>query len=111
MQENGKRGKAIALDKGHTMPDGTPYITVIVDGGWSKRSYGHGCTATSGVKPLFLGVRNKVCSFCLFYEKKNIPPKKRVCFKNFSGSSTAMEQDIIVEGFRHSVEQHELERW
>ncbi|KAK4882592.1 hypothetical protein RN001_002710 [Aquatica leii] len=26
-----------------------PYISVIVDGAWSKRSYGHGYNASSGV--------------------------------------------------------------
>nr|CAI5848746.1 unnamed protein product [Callosobruchus analis] len=79
MEENGKQEKQVAIEKGHIMLDGTPYIIVIVDGGWSKRTYGHGYNAVSGVvslasaetkKPLFLGVRNKVCSFCLFYQKK-----------------------------------------
>lgn len=36
------------------MADGTPYITVIADGGWSKRSYGHGYNAASGVVSIFI---------------------------------------------------------
>ena len=48
--------------------EGVPAITVIADGGWSKRSHKHSYNAKSGVavifgihtkKLLFLGVRNK----------------------------------------------------
>ncbi len=48
--------------------NGVPAITVITDGGWSKRSHKHSYNAKSGVaiiigqetgKILFLGVRNK----------------------------------------------------
>lgn len=39
----------IANEKNHIDPDGVPYITVILDGGWSKRSYGHNYNALSGV--------------------------------------------------------------
>jgi len=35
-------------------PDGVPWITVYVDGGWSKRTYGHGYNAASGVVSSFL---------------------------------------------------------
>lgn len=48
MLANGAREKAIAIEKGH-VEDGIPFITVIVDGGWSKRSYGHAYNASSGV--------------------------------------------------------------
>ncbi|XP_044759630.1 uncharacterized protein LOC123317261 [Coccinella septempunctata] len=57
-------------------------------------------------KPLFLGVRNKACSACSFYRNRNIPPKSHICAMNFSGPSTGMEQDIIVEGFSKSIEHH-----
>lgn len=52
MKEAGEEEKRIALEKGHVTPDGTPFITVIGDGGWSKRSYGHGYSASSGVVSL-----------------------------------------------------------
>ncbi|CAH2017030.1 unnamed protein product [Acanthoscelides obtectus] len=64
MKAAGIEEKRVAIEKGNLMPDDTPYITVIVDGGWSKRTYGHGYDASSGVaviigaetkKPLFLG--------------------------------------------------------
>jgi hypothetical protein len=48
MRASGAKERAIAVEKGH-IEDGFPYITVIVDGGWSKRSYGHGYSASSGV--------------------------------------------------------------
>lgn len=41
--------KELAIRKGHIMANGTPYIRVIVDGGWGKRSYGHGCNALFGL--------------------------------------------------------------
>lgn len=57
-------------------------------------------------KILFLGIRNKVCSACMFYKKNNLSIKKHECSLNFTGPSTAMEQDIIVEGFCASIDQH-----
>lgn len=50
MKAAGEEEKRIAINKGHVNPsDGIPYITVIGDGGWCKRSYGHGYNASSGV--------------------------------------------------------------
>lgn len=40
--------KRVAIANGH-IEEGYPYISVIVDGGWSKRTYGHGFSANSGV--------------------------------------------------------------
>lgn len=54
-----------------------------------------------------MGVRNKYCSSCSS-EVKNNKKIKHLCFRNYKGSSTGMEQDIIVEGFRQSLEQHGL---
>lgn len=48
MRENAEEEKRIAIEKGNLL-NGTPYITVIGDGGWAKRSYGHGMTSTGGV--------------------------------------------------------------
>nr|CAI5847645.1 unnamed protein product [Callosobruchus analis] len=38
LEENGKLEKQVAIEKDHIIPDGRPYITVIDDGGWSKRT-------------------------------------------------------------------------
>lgn len=35
-------------------------------------------------------------------------PKDHICYKNWTDSSTAMESDIILEGFRASVDMHGL---
>ena len=67
MAEAGREEKQLAEDRGD-YHEGVPSITVIVDGGWSKRSHRHSYNANSGVaiiigketgKILFIGVRNK----------------------------------------------------
>ncbi|XP_044760382.1 uncharacterized protein LOC123317835 [Coccinella septempunctata] len=40
MLQASEEEKKIAIEKGNINADGTPFITVIVDGGWCKRSYG-----------------------------------------------------------------------
>lgn len=46
-----------------------------------------------------------VCSKAVYYSKD---PKPHTCYKNWSGTSTAMEADIIVDGFTHSIDMHGL---
>ena len=55
-------------------------------------------------KLLYIGVRNKFCSAC---EKKG-SNKEHECFRNWDGSSSSMESDIILEGFRMAEKQHGL---
>ena len=78
MLEAGKQENALAVSNGDITEDGTPFITVIVDGGWSHRSHGHRYTSNSGVacvigaktkKLLHLDVRNKYCAMCLYLKK------------------------------------------
>ena len=97
--------------------EGVPAIGVTVDGGWSKRSHKHSYNAKSGVavvignatkKLLYLGVRNKYCSICTVAANKGITPKEHICYKNWDGSSCAMETDILVEGFRAAESMHGL---
>lgn len=57
-------------------------------------------------KILFIGVRNKYCSTCAQAEKKEEVVPNHLCFKNWSGSSSSMETDIIVEGFQKAESQH-----
>ncbi|GFT59608.1 uncharacterized protein NPIL_498051 [Nephila pilipes] len=65
--------KKLAELRGDIDSDRYYCITLIVDGGWCKRSYGHGYNASSGVsvligmstqKIVFIGIRNKVCLIC-----------------------------------------------
>ena len=97
--------------------NGVPAITVVLDAGWSNRSHKHFYNAKSGVsvifgaaikKLLFIGVRNKYFSVCALSEHHNLPTPSHQCFKNWSGSSCAMEADIIFEGFWMSENIHGL---
>ena len=99
-----EKENAILSERFH---QGVPSITVVVDGGWSKRSHKHSYNAKSGVavifgqhtrKLLFLGVRNKFCSVCAIAANKGADIPDYKCYLNWSGSSTSMESDIIAEG-------------
>ena len=85
---------------------GVPSITVIVDGNWSKRAHKHSYNAKSEVtvifgshtrKLLFIGVRNTFCAVCAISGNKGNDTPQHRCYRNWSGSSAAMENDIIVE--------------
>lgn len=52
MKENADEEKRIALEKGNVF-QGVPFITVVGDGGWAKRSYGHGMNSSGGVVSWF----------------------------------------------------------
>lgn len=49
MEQAGNEERSIAIANGDVDLDGIPYITVIVDGAWSKRSYNMNYNAASGV--------------------------------------------------------------
>ena len=92
---------------------GFPLVPVVVDGCWSKRSYQSNYSASSGVativgqhtgKVLYIGVRNKFCSICSKNDTNKTKP--HACTKNFSGCSTSMEADILVQGFQSSIEMY-----
>lgn len=117
MNEAAEEEKKIALENGSVNKDGIPIIDVVVDGCWSKRSYKKNYSALSGAaaiigrqtkKILFLGIKNKYCCICAQDLHKNRNPRVHQCFKNFTGSSTAMESTIIVEGFKLSLEMYGL---
>ena len=86
MAEAGQKEKQLA-EMRKEYHEGVPAITVIVDGGWSKRSHKHSYIAKSGVaiiigaetrKILYIGVRNKYCAACA----RNIPPDKHKCYRS-----------------------------
>ena len=77
--------------------EGVPAITVVVDGGWSKRLHKHSYNAKSGVavisgkaikRLLHLGVRNKFCSVCSHAQKLSVKPMAHTCYKNWDSPST-----------------------
>ena len=114
MIEAGVAEKELAFQRGD-LHHGVPAITVVADGGWSKRSHRHSYNARSGVavifgketkKLLFLVVRNKYCSVCTIAENRGRHPEQHACYRNWTGSSGAMESNMIAEGFKQSEATH-----
>lgn len=56
---------------------------------------------------LFIGVRNKYCCVCQA-SIRNEKEINHLCYKNWKSPSTAMEADIIVDGFKRSLSMHGL---
>lgn len=103
----------LAVADGLVDSEGNALIAVVCDGSWGKRSYGKGFNSLSGCaaliglrtkKIIYFGVRNKYCHTCKIAESKNTPVKSHVCNKNYSGPSSKMEPDIILEGFKKCEE-------
>ncbi|KMQ85199.1 hypothetical protein RF55_16378 [Lasius niger] len=118
MKMTGEVEKHLALERNDVI-NGIPYITVVADGSWMKRSYGNAYNSLSSIeaiigyhtkKILFVGVRNKFCAICDVAERNGIEPKAHKCYKNFdrNASSIRMESDVIAEGFKCSLEMHGL---
>lgn len=118
MKKAGEVEKQLALQRNEVI-NGIPYITVVADGSWAKRSYGTAYDSLSGVgaiigyrtrKVLFVGIRNKFCTVCNMAERKSLEARVHKCYKNFdrNASSTRMESDAVVEGFKSSIEMHGL---
>ena len=112
-----RKGKKGACDCLEPLPSRCAIRLFVVDGGWPKRTHKHSYNAKSGVavifglhikKLLFLGVRNKYCSVCAVAEHKEQATPQHACYRNWAGSSCAMESDIIAEGFRLSETTHEI---
>ena len=80
MVKAGAEERKIAIEKG-TYHEGVPAITVVCDGGWSKRTHKHTYNAFWGVtvifgletnKLLYIDVRIKYCGiFKVAENKKN----------------------------------------
>ena len=110
MIDAGKEEKRLAEERGD-YHEGVPAITVVVDAGWSKRSHRHSYNAKSGVgiiagqvtgKLLYIGVRNKYCTGC----RQGLSQEQHTCYKNWERSSSEMEPDIILEGFKQAEKVH-----
>ena len=82
----GQKEEELAIQRG-SYHNTVPAITVVVDGGWSKRSHGHSYIDNSGVGVifgtatkglLFIGVRNKHCSICAINARRELHVHKGV---------------------------------
>ncbi|KAK4879661.1 hypothetical protein RN001_007807 [Aquatica leii] len=83
MHANAMEEKKLALEEART-EQGLPYITVIVDGGWTKRSYEHSYSSLAGVaciigqktkKLLYIGIKNKFCYVCATTKREHVLQK------------------------------------
>lgn len=116
MNAAAERERQAAIAEGR-VKDGIPIIDVYADGCWSARSYGNNYRALSGAaviigrkfgEVLFMAVKNKYCVICARAHNKNTVPKDHICYKNYEGSSSGMEAEIICDGFRHSIEMYNI---
>lgn len=107
----------LAIENGEMDDQKRALVTVVADGAWSKRSYKTNYNASSGVasiigyrtkKCLFMSVRNKYCVICDRASSTNNILREHKCYKNWNGTSTSMESDIIVEGFKESISMHNI---
>ncbi|XP_064211833.1 uncharacterized protein LOC103314328 [Tribolium castaneum] len=95
--------------------DGCALVPVVADGTWGTRSNKSNFNSLTGAaaivgahtgKVLYLGVRNKFCMICS--RQKERSPTDHVCTKNHIGSSGSMESQIILQGFKTSVEMYNI---
>ncbi|KAG7198880.1 hypothetical protein KM043_015704 [Ampulex compressa] len=115
MREVGEKEKQLVIERGDAI-NGILHIPVLMDGSWMKRSYGSYDSPSGSTiiidyytqKVLFLSVRKKYCVLCARSTKLNLNAKEHVCYKNWeiNKTSTSMESDIILGGFRCSIEVH-----
>ncbi|KAF4532108.1 hypothetical protein B566_EDAN006202 [Ephemera danica] len=117
MEKAGEEEYELALNDSDVDDDGTPIVTVAADVSWPKRSFKSKYESLSGVaaiigmrtgKCLYIGVRNKYCCICARATNKGQEPDEHLCYKNWDSSSTALESDIVVQGFLISEDLHRL---
>lgn len=119
MRKAAEGEKRLAIRAGDVDANSTPFITVIVDGSWLKRSFGTKYDSLSGLgaiigyrtgKVLFVGVENKYCTKCHRAERCGKTPGKHNCCKNFprDSPSTLMESQALLEGFQQSLKDYGL---
>lgn len=118
IKKAGEDARQAAIERGHVTASGIPYTKVCTDGSWGRRSYGTNYNSLSGAaviidhytgKVLYYGVKNKYCTTCV-RAKNNYKCPKHICYKNWKSSkpSTEMESEIILDGFKSSIEMHGL---
>ena len=95
MNEAAEEERCAAIAEGRVNAVGIPIIDVISDGCWAKRSYQKNYSSLSGAaailgkrtnKILYIAVKNKFCCICAQAEKKTIPAKDHICYKNYTGT-------------------------
>ncbi|CAC5417656.1 unnamed protein product [Mytilus coruscus] len=109
MLSAGQEERLLAIDR-NDYHEEVPAITVITDGGWSKRTHKHSYNAAGCVaiiigketkKLLHIGVRNKYCYIC-----STNNTKEHICFINWDKDSQSMDSDVILQGFLEAERKH-----
>ncbi|KAL4088881.1 hypothetical protein QTP88_023965 [Uroleucon formosanum] len=59
-------------------------------------------------KILFVGIRNRFCVICQRAKNKKLNPPEHTCFLNWKKGATSMEADGVADGFKQSLEIHDL---
>ncbi|CAH1106076.1 unnamed protein product [Psylliodes chrysocephalus] len=59
-------------------------------------------------KVLYVSFKSKYCPICARALTKNIKAATHKCSKNWDGSSTFMESELILEGFRNTIKMQKL---
>ena len=81
-----------------------------MDAGWSKWTHKHTYNALSAVGVIFGQETSKLLytwvSEISVVQCAKKTPQKNTCFKNWTGTSSPMESDIILEGFLAAEKQH-----
>ena len=101
MEDAGKDEKALAIARGDVYSDSNvPFIPVVADGSWMKRSYSEeDYNSLSGVgsivgyhtkKVPYISVKNKFCMTCQMAGTKKEEPREYSCFKNWGNCSIDM---------------------
>ncbi|VDI29420.1 Hypothetical predicted protein [Mytilus galloprovincialis] len=85
---------------------GNDDITVAVDAGWQKRGSGRSYDSLTGHCSMIgtrtgmildYSLRSRTCRVCVTARRMKKIPKVHTCRKNYSGSSKAMEADMVVQ--------------
>jgi hypothetical protein len=81
-------------------------LSASFDAGWSKRGTGRSYNSNTGHgvligketgKIISYDIKSKVCAVCEYASRKRITVRKHKCYKNWSGSSKAMEPALAVD--------------
>lgn len=98
--------KSLQEELAEVHSDSEDGLSVNFDAGWSKRGNGRSYNSCTGHgvligrktgKVVGYGVKTKACSICGYARRKGISPRAHKCFKNWSGSSKAMEPALAVD--------------
>ncbi|XP_022913996.2 uncharacterized protein [Onthophagus taurus] len=112
MEAAGREECRLAMEAGVVDVEGTPWITVYCDGGWSKRSYGHNCNAASGVgviigkrtgQLLFLGGRKHLTTVII----KELQRSAQKAMYNCKGDVVRLQQEMS-NSINHVFKDHVL---